>query len=85
MATTLLNYRKGISKSKGNPYWCIEVSTPCTPADNANGCFGMNIDTIFVDENIYNKLSVDMIGKEVDFKTSGFGRRVHIDEINVVK
>lgn len=85
MAMVLLNYRKGISKSKGNPYWCIQVSTPCTALDNAQGSFGYNIDTHFIDENVYNKLTQDMVGKPIDFKSSGFGRRAHIDEIFVVK
>lgn len=85
MEMVLLSYRKGISKEKQNPYWAIQVAVPCTPADNAKGRFGNNIDMHFIDEKVFNKLTPDMINKKVDFKTSGFGFRASIDEVYVVK
>lgn len=85
MEMILMSYRKGISKEKGNPYWAIQVATPCTPSDNSKGRFGNNIDMHFVDEKVFNKITADMVGKKVEFKTSGFGFRASIDEVYVVE
>lgn len=85
MSMILLGYSKGVSKKSGNDYQMIQVAVPCTQADNKRGAYGNMVDTHFLDNDVFNKLTPDMVGKKVDFKTSGFGFRAHIDEIFVVK
>lgn len=85
MEMVLIGYSKGVSKKSGNDYQMLQVAVPCTVADNKRGAYGNMIDTHFISLEVFNKLTPDMVGKKVDFKTSGFGFRAEINDVFVVK
>lgn len=81
----LLGYVNGVSKNKGNEYWRVDLGYQTTPAENSNGRFGVSVQSCFVDKSVFDTLTQDMVLKEVDIQSCGFGYHQEIAAIRLAK
>lgn len=83
--STLVGYKRFKSK-KGNEVCMASVSTPFSPAENGRGCYGDDVQTVFMPENQLDYLQPSDIGKEVKLSYSiSSGRAFLVDFVVVGK
>lgn len=71
----MLGYRNFVSK-KNQALTVIVVGTDCTPSDNANGRYGINVNELFLPDDKVGTLTPDCIGQEFvpSYEINGFGK-----------
>lgn len=70
---------------KKGPCYVVSYLAPFSNRDVEGGAVGKEALSTFIDENIYNRLTPDMIGKDADLIYNISGRNAYLDDIVPVK
>lgn len=81
--STLVGFKRFKSK-KGNELCVASVSTPFSPADIARGCYGDDVQSVFLPEDQIDYLKESDIGKEVKLSYNIANGRAFLVDFTVV-
>lgn len=75
---TLVGISSGVSKSSGNAFYCLGVTSPCDAFDNKYGSYGTKYDRIFVSDELFQRVKPEDFGKEIVFDYEVRGNRASV-------
>lgn len=81
--STLVGFKRFKSK-KGNDLCVASVSTPFSPADNARGCYGDDVQSVFLPDNLIDYLQPEDVGKKVQLSYNIANGRAYLIDFTVV-
>lgn len=85
MKYTLEGFLKFFSKKNNRWYFQLIVSRPTNQEENANGRYGKSVETMFIGEDFYNKLSPEKVGKVCELVYQYNGYRPELVDLNFIK